>query len=158
MSKGNSIIVSSEPRGVFIEGIITGTPKPGTVMQVDVSEDEVGGRLSWEVYNADADGNSRMIAVLLEDRLQGKLMADAYVTGTRGFLYVPAAGEMLNMLVADVGGTADTVTRGQLYIVDDGTGLLVNTTGTPEAESFMAAESAAALTANTHIACFFTGH
>ena len=52
MPLGNKILISPEPKGVFLEGAkITGTPKPGVMMQIDVSESEIGGRFVWEVYN-----------------------------------------------------------------------------------------------------------
>jgi hypothetical protein len=161
MAKGNGIIVSANPRGVFLEGLISGTPKPGTVMQISAATEPVGGRYQWEAYNPDADGNQRIIAVLLPDELQGKTAADAYVTGTRGFLYCPVPGEELNMLVKDVAGTGENFAIGDLFIVDDGTGKLVDTTGTPEAEPFICLETIAAATAiaaDHLVHCMFTGY
>jgi hypothetical protein len=158
MAKGNEIIVSANPQGKFLEGIVSGTPKPGTCMQIKAATEPVGGRYTWEVYNADADGNQRLIAVLLPDVLRGKLATDAYADGDRCFLYCPIAGEELNMLVADVGGTADTFAIGDILMVDDGTGKLVDTTGTPESEAFICIETSAALTADKLLLCMYTGH
>lgn len=158
MASGNDIIVSSNPRGVFIEGIVNGTPKPGTVMQLDVSEAPVQGKFTWEPYNADADGNQRLIAVLRPDHLQGKKATEAYADGDVCFLYCPVMGEELNMLLKNVGGTGDSFSRGDRLIVDDGNGKLINTTGTPESEPFQILEDVPALTEDTLAHCMFTGY
>lgn len=162
MAKGNEIIVSAEPMGRFLEGIISGTPSPGTVMQVKAATEPVNGRHTWEVYNAAADGNQRLIAVLLPDRLQGKLATDAYADGDRCFLYCPIAGEELNMLVTDVNtGTSDSFAIADILIVDDGTGKLIATTGTPESEPFICLETYADPTSTQTdflLWCMFTGY
>lgn len=162
MAKGNEIIVSAEPMGRFLEGIVSGTPKPGTCMQIKAATEPVGGRFTWEVYNADADGNQRLVAVLLPDALQGKTATDAYADGDRCFLYCPAAGEELNMLVTDVNtGTSDAFAIGDLLIIDDGTGKLIDTTGSPEMESFICLETYADPTSTQTdflLHCMYTGH
>ncbi len=123
MARGTEIIVSSEPRGRFTEGIISGTPKPGTIMELLAATAPVGGRFTWRASTR-STGAKGAIAVLLPDNLQGKLATDAYVTLTRGFLYFPVAGEELNLLVADVAGTADDVAIGALFGVETTTGKL----------------------------------
>ena len=159
MAQGNEIVVTAEPRGQFLEGIVSGTPKPGTVMQVAAATEPQSGRFTWEVYNADADGNQRIIAVLLPDALQGKTATDAYVTGSRCFLYCPLPGELLNMLLQDVAGTGDTYAIGDIFIVDDGTGKLIATTGSPEAEPFVLMETISTpLAADALELCMFTGY
>jgi len=158
MSKGSEIIVSGEPRGVFLEGFVSGTPKPGTVMQIVAGTEPVGGRHTWEAYNADADGNQRLAAVLLPDQLQGKLATDAYASGDRCYLYAPAMGEELNMLVANISGTGDAFAIGDILMVDDGTGKLIATTGSPESEPFIVLETVAALAADALVWCMYTGY
>jgi len=159
MAKGNEIIVSAEPQGRFIEGIVSGTPKPGTVMQVKAATAaDASGKHTWEVYNAAADGNQRLIAVLLPDALSGQLASTAYVTATRCFLYVPIAGEELNMLYANISGTSDAFAVADIMMVDDGTGKLVATTGTPESEPFICLEAQTALTADALVWSMFTGY
>lgn len=158
MSTKNDIILVTPERGVRLEGTISGTPSPGTVMQIQAGTAAVNGRFTWEVYNAAADGDQRLIAVLLPNKLEGKLTTDAYVTGTRGFLYCPAMGETLNMLVADVSGTGDDHTIGEIFMVDDGTGLLITTTGSPESEPFVCLEASTDPTANALLECIFTGY
>ena len=48
MAKGNEIIVSSEPRGRFEECIVSGTPKPGTVIDIKPTVAAVSGRFTYE--------------------------------------------------------------------------------------------------------------
>lgn len=158
MAVGNKIIVSDNPRGRFFEGYVNAALKPGTVVQIDVSEG-LGDDLNpdWEAYNADADGNRRIIAVLLEDKFQGKAATTAYASGDRCFVYVPLPGDLLNMLFKNVAGTADDVAFGDLLIVDDGTGKLINNTGSPESEPFQAWEDYTDPTADQLIMCWFTG-
>ena len=158
MALGKEIIVSADPKGVFLEGIIEGTPKPGTCMQIKAGTAMVGGRFTYEVYNPGADGEQRPVIVLLPDQLQGRLATDAYVTGTRGFMYCPAMGEELNMLVANISGTADDHTIGEVLMIDNSTGLLVTTTGSPEMESFICLEAATDPTADALLLCMYTGH
>ena len=159
MAKGNEIIVSAEPGGRFLEGIVSGTPKPGTVMQLKAATEPVNGRHTWEVFNGAADAERTLIAVLLPDSLQGDIATAAYVDGERCFLYVPIAGEELNMLVANIAGTSDTFAIGDRLIVDDGTGKLIATTGSPESEPFIVLETkATALTADALVHCMYTGY
>lgn len=108
--KGNEIILTSAPRGIFLEGIITDTSKPGTCMEIVPGTAPKGGRHSWRASTL-AQGRPRMIAILLPDQLQGKGPTDAYVASTRCFLYCPIAGEELNVLV-DIVGTGTGATTG----------------------------------------------
>lgn len=158
MAKGNEIVVSADPRGKYLEGYVSGTPKPGTLMQIKAETEPVGGRHTWEAFNPDADGNQRIIAVLLPDQLNGKTATQAYADGDRCYLYCPIAGEDLNMLVANIAGTADAFAIGDLMIADKGTGKLIATTGSPESEPFLVMETISALTADALVWCKYTGH
>ena len=153
-----TIIVSPKPAGRFIECIVSGTPKPGTCMTVLAATEPIGGIFTYEVYNRAADSERTVIAVLLEDESQGKDVLTAYTTLNQGRLYFPLPGDSLQMLIADVGGTADTFAIGDILIVDDGTGLLLTTTGSPEIEPFVMMETLVALTADTLARCLFTGN
>lgn len=150
MTTRRTIIVSPNPRGVFLEGIINGTPKPGTC----VSQKSDG---EYEAWNGGADGERDLVAILLEDRLQGGTVDDAYVSGTRCYMYVPAAGEEFLMLLANIAGTGDAFAIGDKLIIDDGTGKLIATTGSPEMEPFKVREAQTALTADTLVLCQYTG-
>lgn len=158
MARGNEIVLTA--KGRFMEGVISGTPLPGTIMQLKADTDLVGGRPTYEVYNTSADGERRAIYVLDRDWGQGKTADDAYVTGSRGFLYAPAMGDELNVRVSVAGtGTGDNVTIGDLFMVDDGTGLLVATTGSPESECFQAMEDVDDVEEDgTLVHCVYTGY
>lgn len=131
MASGNEIIVSADPKGHFEECLVSGTPKPGTCMELLPAQTTVdtsttpGGfpiaatsrRFTYRAKSLTA-GSKGPVCVLLPDHLQGKTAADAYVTLTRGFLYWPIAGEEMNMLVADVAGTGDDVAVGDLMGID----------------------------------------
>lgn len=157
MAKGNEIIITAEPKGVFLEGFISGTPKPGTVMQVKAATEPVGGQHTWEVFNQSGDGAEALIAVLLPQKWQGKIATDAYVTGDRGQLYCPAMGEDLNMLVANISGTSDAFAIGDRMMVDDTTGKLV-ADSSGDSVPFIVMETVAALTADALVWCKYTGH
>ena len=153
--KGSKILLKGDLERM-IEGVISGTPKPGTIMQLQASTAEVGGRLTYEVYNPSAVTDPRQVLVLLEDSLQGKLYSDAYVSGTRGFLYPVRAGDELNMLTKDVSGTGDTHTIGDRLAGDPGTGKLVVVGTSANRAQFQAIETVAAPTADIWLACIAT--
>ena len=147
--KGNEIILTNNPQGDFLEGIISGTPKPGTCMQIQAGTAPKGGRHTYEAYNPTADTDPRNIMVLLPDWRQGKTATDAYVSGTRGFLYCPLPGDELNMLVKDLVGTADTHTIGERYTVEHGSGKLITQGTSANAAPFTGMEATAGLAADS---------
>jgi len=154
---GTKIIAEERPKGVFLEGFITGTPKPGTVMMITSATEPINGRWNWSVYDVSADGVASIIAVLLEKEHMGKTYDDAYASGDWGYLYCPIAGEKLNMLVANVEGTGDSFAIGAVMMVDDGTGkLIADSSGS--SKPFVILETTAALTADAHVGCMYTGH
>lgn len=136
----NQIVVSPTPRGVFLEGVLaTGsTPKPGTLM----SQKTDG---TWEPWNGAADGERDLVCILTEDDAQGGGPDTAYVDSARIRLYVPANGEELLVRVANISGTGDAYAISTKFIIKDGTGFLIITTGTPEMEPFKAREAITAL-------------
>lgn len=161
MARGNGIIVSAEPKGRYMEGFIASgeTPKPGTILQIQVATALRGGRHTFEIYNADADGGRPKgpFYVLLPDECRGKTASDAYAAGDRCFLYTPLPGDELNLLLLDIAGTGDDHTKGETLIVDDTTGKLIATTGTPETEVAMLLETVTDPTADTLAWCIWTG-
>lgn len=135
--------------------IISGTPKPGTVMQIKGATEPVEGMFTMEVFNQAGDGTHNEVAVLLEDDKQGKLATDAYVDGTVGQVYFPVGGEQLNMLFQNQSGTADDVAIGGRYEVDDGTGLMIaEATGTAK---FKALETVTDPTADQLVHMMYMG-
>jgi len=162
MVRGNEIIVSANPRGVFMEGTLTAiTPKPGTVLQIDASAGLDGnGRHTYELYNADLDGGRPKgpLFVLLPDTLRGVLATVAYASAAHCFLYIPVPGDELNMLVLNLAGTADDHPLGEMLIPQDATGKLIATVGSAEIEPFTLLEAITDPIVDTLAHCLFTGY
>lgn len=165
MAKGNRIIVTADPHGTFLEGIIDDTSKPGMCVEL-----VPGSASTWNTAGASnftnakphfrasshADGAIGPVFVLLEDRLQGFKTTDAYVSGTECFIYAPVAGEDMNMLLGDVAGTADFVTIGDKFGVANGGKIKAN--NSYASVPFQAMESLAALTADSLIFTKYLGN
>jgi hypothetical protein len=156
---GSVILLAANPRGVFLEGTMYGTPYPGTLMTVKAATEPTGGRYTFEPYNTDGNGTRQMVAVLLPG-FGGKSYSMAYTDGERAQVYIPAAGEEMNVLVSAAGtGTGDSIAIGDLFIPVDGTGVLIKTTSTVEMEPFMALETVDdVVAAGSLVHCIYTGH
>lgn len=152
--KGSQIIVSAFPQGVFGEGIISGTPLPGTILELVPGVAPVGGRFTWRATTR-AAGAVGPIVVLLEDSLQGFTPLTAYVTGTRCFFYWPLQGESINCLVEVPGtGTGQNATTigEKLIVAGDNTGkLTLNTLGSPGQIPFQSMEALPDATAGSEL-------
>ena len=94
-------------------------------MEIVPSTESVGGRFTYRACSR-SDGAKGGIAILRPDSDQGKLATDAYVSGTRGFLYWPVAGEEFNMLLRYQPGTGTSLDEniGDLLEVDGASGKL----------------------------------
>jgi len=160
MKGSGSIILSSNAiRGVQHEGYISGTPKPGTIMQIQAGTAmDATGRFTWEVYNQSADGDRGMWGILLDDSLQGKTYQNAYADGDRARIYVPAPGEEFNVLKGDVSGTGDDFAVGDKLMIDDGTGKLILSAGSIESEPFVCLEVITDPTTDQLVWVMFTGY
>lgn len=154
--KGSKIIVSGDPRGVWLEGTIFGTPKPGICVTIRATA-LVGDEPVFEPYNVASDGKASVVGILLEDSGQGRTYNDAYVTGTKCQVYFPLMGEQFNIWFQNQSGTADDVAIGDLFMLDDGTGqLLANSSG--DMVPFVAMETLTDPTADKLIRVMYTGH
>lgn len=176
MALGNKIIVSDRPQGIKFEGILSAsnssTPKPGVVMEITRTISPVNGAFTWDVFGADAasgdngvaaDGDRRMIAVLLPDYLQGLTADTAYVASTatiptRIFMYFPIMGEQLNMIFESISGTGadQDIAIGDILSVDNGTGKLLVSAG--QSEPFMALEAQVDVVADVLTRVMYTGY
>jgi hypothetical protein len=168
--KGTRIQVShpgGAAKGVQLEGVIaTGqTPKPGTVMEMTATA-LVGTLNTWTPYGVtaasggnfvNADGDRKMIAILLED-FDGGYYDTAYAAGDMCRIYIPQAGEEFNMILENQSGTGDAFTLGQELMVDNGTGKLLACDSDAESQPFHIMEAASALTADAHNWVMFRGH
>ena len=153
--KGSEIVVEGNPKGLFLEGIVSGTPKPGTIMEIKASTEPVLGRHTWQA-SSKTSGVSRLIAILLNDDLQGQLATTAYVSGTRGKLYVPAEGESVNVLFENQAGTGDAFAIGDLAAVKSNGKIIANSAY--DSTPFTVMETTAAIAADTLIWCLYNGN
>lgn len=157
----NVIVVTGAPAGRFLEGVISGTPKPGVLMQIKAGTEPDGtGRLTWEVFNGAGDGEQTLVAILRENQLLGKGVEDAYADGDRAYLYCPIPGDELMVRVSAPGtGTGDNFAIGDKLMANDGDGTFVATTGSPESEPFIVIETTSDVeAAGTLVLCMYTGH
>lgn len=176
MAYGNgAVIITPEPGGVFKEGLISGTPKPGIVVEIKsissgiVTYEPAGTTAANSTFSGmAADGNRIPIAILLssfdhEAALNGGGKNDAtvaYADGESCAVYYPQMGEEFNMYLQDITGTGsdqDFVIGLSKLMVDDGTGKLCMSSGTPESEPFIAMETKADLAADYLCRVMYTG-
>lgn len=158
------IVLTVEPRGRRIEGLISGALKPGICLQVvPGSTPDAGNRLTWQPYDKAGSGVPALIAVLDADWYQGKTANDAYVSGTRGFIYFPLNGDELNMLISDQSGTGATsdFSVGDPLKVEDATGKLIDgalgTSPSLGANPFQVMENYNDMVGDTRLKVMFTG-
>lgn len=169
--KGTRILITSKPRGVFEDVYVTGTPKPGTLMEITPATEPIGNVFNYSIYGTtaasggnfvSADGDRKAIAVLLEKDQEGKTYDDAYVSGDMGRVYFPAMGEHINMIFAVVAGTGDTFAIGDEMMAsnaaDASLGKLIAADSDAEAHPFTCLETeATALAADELKWCRFNG-
>jgi hypothetical protein len=155
MARGNRIVVNADAKGAYEWDYVTTAEKPGTIVQLDVSQALRHGKHTWVVYNRAADGDRPLgpYAVIVEDLYQGRDADTAYGAGELCKLYIPIQGDELNLLFLNVSGTADDVAAGVALIVDDGTGKVTPTTGTPQTEVAVALEALVDPTADQRLWC-----
>lgn len=169
MAFGNTIVISEQARGRRTEGLISGTPKPGTCVLIKNVAVVNGKTWTWEPYGTTAassnngvtaDGDQRIIAVLDVDYLQGRIASTAYADGERVPIYFPLPGDELNMIFMNISGTgaAQDIVIGDQLIVDNGTGKLLVAAGSDESEPFQALEAQTDVAADVLIRTLFTGY
>ena len=163
--RGHTIVVNTGrgPSGNFREGIVASgqTFYPGMIVQRDPTVDLVGGAPTYKIYDRAADGDRPAGALWVVTEIlrveQGYAITDSIAAGERVMCYSPRPGDELNLLYKNVSGTADDVAAGNVMIVDDGTGKLIVTTGTPQSEPAMALEAIVDPTADTLLWCEWAG-
>ena len=164
--KGTRILITANPRGVFEDVYVVGTPKPGTCMEIEPSVEPVANIFHYAVYGTQAgateqyvsaDGDRKCIAILLERDQDGSTYNDAYVDDDFGRVYFPLMGEQFNMLFEDVQGTGDDLVIGEECMVDDGTGKLLTADNNAEAHPFTVLETVTNPMADHWVRCRFNG-
>lgn len=125
---GNNIVLTPKPLGRYIEGVaFTASMFPGTVLTPTTAAPDAGGRLTWQPWQK-STGYQGLIAIADVDWLQGFTVANpGYQAGRRFPIYIPVAGDELNMLLAELAGsTGDpAVTIGDELSIQTGTGQLI---------------------------------
>lgn len=139
MAKGNKILVVGD-KGRHFEAICGEVFSPGQLLQIKAATEPDGsGMYTVEEFDGAADGERTLIIVALENNLAGKTSSDAYAVNDVVQCYIPAIGDELNLMVQASAGALAIAGK---MILDDGTGTLIKTTGTPEAEPFICLETA----------------
>jgi hypothetical protein len=164
--RGNEIVVSANPRGMFMEMYVkTGeTHYPGVIVQIDPTVALNGGRHTCKLYAETADGDQPLgafwVCTGLLHQMTGQPVSSTtgIAAGDRETYYSPMAGEELNLLISNLSGTGDDHSAGDKLMVDTGTGELIATTGTPETEVAVLLESITDPTADTLAWCQWSGH
>ncbi len=141
MSRGSGIILSSNPKGVFLSGIAGDTSKPGTIMQVALATERIGNNFTYIASAPGTDGYKVLCAVMIESSKFGLSVGTAAVSGQLIEMYVPASGEDINVLVGEVAGTGNSYAIGDKLIIDAEDGLLVPFTGSPQDTPFIMMET-----------------
>ena len=164
--KGTRIIVTSKPRGVFEWVYVSGTPKPGTCMEIDPGTAAVEGVFTYQAAGTEAasggrgmtnDGDRKAVAILVEKDQEAGTYDDAYASGDMGLVYYPAMGEQFNMILQNQSGTGESFVIGDELMIDDGTGKLLECDTNAEAHPFTCLEAQSALTADVHCWVRFNG-
>jgi hypothetical protein len=144
-----TIVLTAHPQGKFLEGVVSGTPLPGTIMQIVGGTAQQEERFTWQSANLAASGNWLMQAVLREDDNQGGTASTAYVSGTRCEMYVPISGEEMNCLYGLGSGTSNSLTPGTNLMVSSGQGILITSTGSPQQIAWMSYDTLTSVAADT---------
>lgn len=139
--RGSKIIVTGDPKGVRLSGIIKDTSKPGTCMQLNTGQtaDKPGG-FEWIAAAPGTDGKTVLHCILMEDRTQGKLNTDAYVSGTLISMYCPLPGEDVNIIIGETAGTGNSFNIGDYLMINATGGYYIPITGSPQQTAFVVME------------------
>ncbi len=150
MAKGNKIVIAAEPHGHFEDVIVDGALYPGMCVEMTPATEPVNGRFHYRVATPGTDGYPSEVCVLCEDELQGVADTVAYTDGRYGRVYYPLPGEEINVLVKDLVGTGDTHAIGDLFEIENASGLAIASTAAAVGAKapFKLMETSAALTAN----------
>lgn len=160
MARGNCIVVTHNAQGRHTEAYVASgeTHYPGMIVQIDPTVALKSGRHTAKIYNRDADGDRPLGPFMVctekfNSSFLGKPLTEGYGAGERASYYIPEPGDELNLLLKNLAGTADDHTAGEILMVDDGTGLLIATTGTPETEVAVLKENVTDPTSDTLAWC-----
>ena len=166
--KGTRIINTSKAKGVFEDVYVSGTPVPGTCMELKPSTAAIAGVFTYQPAGTEAassgnymsaDGDKKCIAVLLERDQDAGIYSDAYVSGEMGRIYYPVAGEKMNMAIGDQSGTDDDYIIGTELMIDNSTdiGKLMPADSDAEVHPFTCLETSTDTAADFVAWCRYNG-
>lgn len=125
------IVVSAEPRGRFEGAYFSGVLYPGTVVEV-TNAAPVSGRYTY----AAAVANFGALAIVVEDRGQGRTVDTPYASGEYGQIYFPLPGDDLLLRAINA-----TYAIGDILSIGSG-GLVQVSTGTLGPQPFQSFDTA----------------
>jgi hypothetical protein len=151
---GNQILISSNPKGHFFEGILdsslTGDQlKPGRILRKKKSVAPIGGRFTYLDALPGTDGEAIVVVVLLDDPNGGRIATTAYTAGRQAPMYIPAPGDELNLQATEGAGTSNSVAIGDLFMIDSDAGVLVPWIAYPKGPVFESCEVLTSVAADT---------
>lgn len=166
--RGNETIIQPFPakgnRRTFI--VPTGeTWYPGMIVQsdpatnnpmADASGTKPTGLFTGKIYAPGTDGAAAGAPWIVTNdnlKLEGKLITDNYAAGGVASVYAPNKGDLLNLLIKNLTGTADDHAVGEILVADTGTGLFIADTGSPFWKAAKLMEAVTDPTADTLAAC-----
>ena len=122
MALGVAIVANADAKGRWCEGVLSGTPSPGTFMEILPATNPVSGRYSFRARSS-AGGSADAVLIMVNNWEGGQINTTAGTSGDRVKLYWPLPGDELNALVAESAGTG---TSGENLIGDR---LAINSSG-----------------------------
>ena len=130
--RGSTIPIAVPPGGVFLSGIAGDTSVPGTVMGVQAATAMIGTLFTFAAQSVATAGNQVISCILLAQDEFGQLTGVNSVVGTAIRMYVPRAGEDINVLCAESSGTGNQYNIGDRLILNTVGGWLIEATGSPQ--------------------------
>lgn len=136
MARGNEVLVTgTEPKGRQTEGYVgVGfTFKAGMIVQKDPTIALKGGRHTYKPFTRGTSGKRPAGAawLVLGQPEIGSIQTTTYAAGDFVKLYALQPGDEYNGVLADVAGTGDSHTAGEVLMLQDTTGKFIATTGSP---------------------------
>ncbi len=142
----NKVLLKGD--GHQIEGLASAVIQPG--MQIELGTD--GKYAPVAGVTADVLKGGSGFKVALEDRLQGKTMADSYAIGDVVFIYQAVPGDEMNLLVK----SGEDIAIADKINPEGATGLFTEAAGGDARVVAEALEAVGVLAADTHVACRIT--
>ena len=155
----NTIVITSPPKGNFISLILAGAYKPGIILDISPAVEPVGGKYTGRIATPGGDGQRNIgpYMILTESNISGRTITTAYEAGETAIAYCPVPGDELLVMKTNEAGT-DVIAIGDKFILDNSSGSLLATTGTPESEPFISLQTVNAVwTADTLLHVMYTG-